>query len=313
MPTTIVPYRNGPHPARCEGRLTAVSGDPVNAFNGYGQTLYFTPYKGNRISLLMDVVNNVWQEFAFSEISISNAGLGANDVRDVFIYWTETGLVLEFSQQWTGYVTRVDAIAYVDGVAVKASDHTRRLLGTIAAISAGHLTQPFYFFDTANARLISNLYNPIPKPCVTTDVNDVDDDALTEVQVTSNGTWVVPLYLGGEPNYNSWIACEPRMIHSVVHVGLRTSTATKIGCGIGLTPGDDNWDITTIVPAISTSEPEIHSEITWNFMTPIGMWISWQAYMAEGGDGKLYIQADDKRRGAAHDPLLNWMGGFIDC
>src|SRR5260221_14371485 len=68
-----------------EGRLTVVSGQPIPIsvdINGKpiqirtganGTVLYYTPYKGNRITLFY---RGDWKLYSFSEFSITNLGLG---------------------------------------------------------------------------------------------------------------------------------------------------------------------------------------------------------------------------------------------
>lgn len=57
---------NASFPSICQGRLTTVSGNPTPQSNG-GQTVYFTPYKGNLIGLY-DL--SQWNAIPFSELSI---------------------------------------------------------------------------------------------------------------------------------------------------------------------------------------------------------------------------------------------------
>lgn len=296
-------------PPRADGRLTALTGSPItDGIGAYGNTLYYTPYIGNKITLFY---GGLWREFAFSEISIDNSGVGQNEVHDVFAYWNGSSVALEFSATYTAYVTRVDAVTRLNGILVKNSDHTRRLIGTIMSVSTGHLTPPYLFLDTINARLISNLYNAVPSP-MSIALPGANDNALTEDHVDcAGGIWTVPLYIGGEPMYASWVACEPRQVDINWHVTLRKSTATIMGAGIGLTAGDDDWDTGTIIRACRTTLDRLETNLQLSYMSSIGAWIAWAAYFAEGGDEKLYVEMDDKRRGADADPYLTIFYGSI--
>jgi hypothetical protein len=84
----------------------------------------------------------------------------SNAIYDVFAYLsnTSTGAVsLELSSAWMSDTARMDSVSLLDGVYVKSSNNTRRLLGTIRAISGG-----FYTEDSRSRRFIWNLYNMVP-------------------------------------------------------------------------------------------------------------------------------------------------------
>jgi hypothetical protein len=308
-------------PARCEGRLTVQSGVPIPSDPAVsGVTLYFTPYKGNHISL---VSAGVWKDYTFPEISIGTTGLVHDGVYDVFACDDGAGNVkLEFSQNWQvddptppsppwasrGRSTRTDAITTKDGIPVKASDNTRRLIGTVNPNDA-FLEGTLLFIDSVNARYVSNLYNAVDRP-FTTCVPYADDDALTTFTVTSGGTWQVPLF-SLIPNYANWVLCEPRQVRISAKVSLKNSAATSYGAGLGINAGDSNYDITKMLVSTLTSDPSLQDEITWAYTCAIGQWEAWIAFVATGGDGKCIVNVDNLRNGSSHDPLLTYIHGFI--
>ena len=115
-----------------EGRLTLETGVAVSTSDQTAKTtLYFTPYQGNRIALYD---GSAWRLHAFTERSISLAGLTANTLYDVFIYNNAGTLTLELTA-WTnsgaGTSARATALALQDGIYVKSGAATRRYLGTI--------------------------------------------------------------------------------------------------------------------------------------------------------------------------------------
>jgi len=107
-----------------------LSGTVVAWFTPLGigaQTIYFTPYKGNRLSLYD---GTRWKMYSFSEISLALGTLSSGVNYDVFVYDNAGVLTLELTA-WAGNVTRTTAIVLQDGVYVKTGATTRRYLGTI--------------------------------------------------------------------------------------------------------------------------------------------------------------------------------------
>lgn len=118
----------------CDFRLTLVSGTPVMTTTQSAKTtLYFTPYKGNDISLY-DGTN--WQLYSTSEISMSLGGLTASKNYDIWCYNNGGTPTLE-ALVWTNDTTRATALTTQDGVYVKSGDASRRYVGTIRINSSG--------------------------------------------------------------------------------------------------------------------------------------------------------------------------------
>lgn len=141
------------------GRLTGVSGNPISENDNTSlMTLYYTPFSGNRIDLWNGYA---WQPTTFSEMSLSVMSGASNAIYDVFAYLsnTSTGAVaLELSSAWMSDTSRMDAVSLLNGVYVKSSNNTRRLLGTFRMVSGGSYTE-----DSRSRRFIWNLYNRAPK------------------------------------------------------------------------------------------------------------------------------------------------------
>jgi hypothetical protein len=138
-------------PLLCHGRLTLTSDVPVTIADVNGASaVYFTPYKGNQITLYSA---GAWSVLSFSEVSISLAsGYTAGKCYDVFAYNNSGSLALE-TVVWTNDTTRATALATQSGVWVKSGDATRRYLGTFFA-SSNTTTD-----DAVSLRLLYNAYN----------------------------------------------------------------------------------------------------------------------------------------------------------
>lgn len=153
-------------PSIVAGRLTLTTGTPVTTGDvSAATTLYFTPYKGNQIALYD---GSLWQRYAFTERSITLAGLTASRPYDVFLYDNAGTLTLDLTA-WTNTTTRATALATQDGVLVKTGALTRRYLGTIYINASGGQTD-----DTLAKRYVWNYYNRVTR-------------ALRRIETT--GTW----------------------------------------------------------------------------------------------------------------------------
>jgi hypothetical protein len=121
-------------PGTCDARLTLTTGVPVTSTDVTGaSTIYLTPYQGNMIALYD---GSAWVYHTLAEISLALADLTSGKNYDVFCHDNSGTLVLTLSSAWSTDTARNEALAYQDGVRVLASDHTKRLVGTIRATGA---------------------------------------------------------------------------------------------------------------------------------------------------------------------------------
>lgn len=142
-------------PNVCDGRLTTETGVPVSTGDRTTQgTLYFTPYKGNRVSLYD---GTRWRLYSFTERSLALSGLNSGRPYDAFLYDNAGTLALEFTS-WTNDTTRATALTTQDGVLVKTGATTRRYLGTFYTTSATATE------DSATNRYVWNYYHRVRKP-----------------------------------------------------------------------------------------------------------------------------------------------------
>lgn len=113
-----------------EGRLTLTTGVPFTTSDVIGaSTIYYTPYVGNGISLFDGT--STWTQITFTELSLALSSLTSDKNYDVFVYNNSGTATLELSAAWTDDVTRADALTRQNGIWVKNSAKTRRLVGTI--------------------------------------------------------------------------------------------------------------------------------------------------------------------------------------
>jgi len=145
---------NGTVGSSVNGRLSLTSGVAITTSNVTSAgTLYFTPYNGNKISLYE---SSNWVLYSFSQLSLSLT-LTSGKNYDVFVYNNSGTLTLELSAAWTTDTERADAVILQDGVYVKSSNTTRRLVGTIRA-SGTNVTE-----DSTSRRFVWNLYNRVER------------------------------------------------------------------------------------------------------------------------------------------------------
>lgn len=146
-----------------EGRLTLTSGTPITTADVTGATtIYFTPYKGNRIYLYD---GTRWKLYSFTELSLALGTLTNALPYDVFIYDNSGTLTLE-SLAWTNGTTRATALTTQNGVYVKTGATTRRYLGTFYT-SSTTATE-----DSASKRFVWNYYNRVERYMYATDSTD---------------------------------------------------------------------------------------------------------------------------------------------
>lgn len=138
----------------CDGRLTLTSVTPVTTADvTAATTLYFTPYKGNRIALF-DGTNWFWD--TFSEISIAVPAT-TSQMYDVFAFDNAGTVTLELLA-WTNDTTRATALVKQDGVLVKSGATTRRYLGSVRTTTVSGQTE-----DSLAKRYVWNYYNRVKR------------------------------------------------------------------------------------------------------------------------------------------------------
>ncbi len=148
------------------GRLTLTSGTPVTSSDVTSAgTIYFTPYKGNKVALYD---GSQWILFSFAERSLA-LSVAVDTNYDVFLYNNAGTLTLElsgWSNSAAGTSVRFASGTYAsnlptqDGVYVKSTngtaiDATRRYVGTIRG-SGSNVTE-----DSLLKRFVFNAENKV--------------------------------------------------------------------------------------------------------------------------------------------------------
>lgn len=153
-----VPH-GGPYNLNPGGRLTLSSTLAQTIADLTAQTtLYYLPNNSSRIALLGGSDVWAWHDIGPSGVSLALSGLVTDSLYDVYAYWNGSAVVLELGAVWTNPTTPSDATAAVNGVLVKAADHTRRLLGCIRATGATTTE------DSKAKRYVHNIYNQVERP-----------------------------------------------------------------------------------------------------------------------------------------------------
>lgn len=142
-------YRES-EPQLCDGRLTLTSGTAVTTADvTSATTVYFTPFRSNRVSLYD---GTRWRRYILAEVSVAVPSTSST-VYDVFLYDNAGTLTLD-ATAWTNDTTRATALTTQDGVLVKTGATGRRYVGTFRTTGLSGQTE-----DTAAKRYIWNYYN----------------------------------------------------------------------------------------------------------------------------------------------------------
>jgi len=149
-------------PGRCDGVLTLESGVPYSTSDQTAKTsLYFTPYKGNHVSLYNGAA---WTDVTFTELTLSLSGLTADTNYDVFL--DDDGTTLS-AVAWTNGTTRATALTLQDGAYVKSGDTTKLYLGTFRTTASTGQCE-----DSVLKRYVWNNYNRKPRRLLIADSTD---------------------------------------------------------------------------------------------------------------------------------------------
>jgi hypothetical protein len=195
-------------------RLTVMSGLPVPTSNVSGTTLYLTPYRHSQI-LLYDGAG--WRRYTSAEVSLAPT-LVADTNYDVFAYYdsAERQIALELSSAWTNTTTRADAVSRKDGIFVKTSDPTRRLVGTVRTDANASID------DTTAARFLWNADNRVDRPMLATE--------STASWVYSGSAWRAAN--GNSQNALHYVDGAGEDVVSALAIGRANSTSSALQLGL---------------------------------------------------------------------------------
>jgi hypothetical protein len=191
-------------------------------------------------------------------VSLVLSGLTAGNVYDVFCHDAAGTLTLSLSAAWADGTTRTDALAYQDGVRVLASDHGKRLVGTICATGADTTA------SSVNCRYVLNEAHPVPQVVrvlgfaetwsySTNEFRALNNDATCCIRYLSDGQ--SPLSVTSKLNYTNNDTTTVRQLGWALDVVEKDTPYT--------TPGANFWDNRALGLAasyLSTSVPIMAAE-----------------------------------------------------
>lgn len=138
-----------------DGRLTVTGSNPVSTTDiSAAGKLFYTPYVGNRLTLLDTNGSPEIHTFKELEWSVSTSGTATYDA---FVYDNAGTLTLEIVG-WTSPISRATALVRSNGILVKSGDITRSYLGTFYSKVANQID------DTLILRGLWNYYSRVHKP-----------------------------------------------------------------------------------------------------------------------------------------------------
>lgn len=200
-------------------RLTLTSNTPVTTTDvSAATTLYLTPYVGKDIDLY---TGSVWQRFQPGQLSITNAGLSASTLYDVFVDYNGGTPQLALTA-WSNNSTRATALTYQDGVYVLSGTSTKRYAGTIATDGSSQ------FNDTSLIRGVWNYYNRLLRPISSVLGNGTNWTYNSSAWRTLNGSNIVISTICGVIEDNI-------MISFGLNAGSGNTSGYNVGIGLNTT------------------------------------------------------------------------------
>jgi hypothetical protein len=144
----VTPSALGAVPLTVEGRLTLTSGTPVLTSNVTGATtIYFTPFRGNRIALYDG--SSAWEVLTFSELSISIPLTGAYRLYDVFIYNNAGTPTLEITA-WNEISVAITGATNASPIVITSNGHGLSNNDLVAVTGVGGNTAANGIWSIAN-------------------------------------------------------------------------------------------------------------------------------------------------------------------
>jgi hypothetical protein len=149
---TIPGYTVNTNPIIPSGRLTLTSGTPVTTSDVTGasaETIYYTPYKGNQISIYN---GTNWTTLTFTETSLSVPAT-TSTMYDIFAQNSSGSLAL-VAVAWTNDTTRATAITLQNGLYCESGTLTNLYVGSFRTTGTSGQTE-----DSKAKRYLWNYFN----------------------------------------------------------------------------------------------------------------------------------------------------------
>lgn len=201
----------------CEGRLTLTSQTPVTSVDvTAATTVFFAPYKGNRISLYDGSAK--WKLYNFSQLSIAVPAT-TNTMYDLWCF-DNSGVPTLEALAWSSDTARATALTTQDGVDVKTGATTRRYLGSFRTTGSSGQTE-----DSVLKRYVWNNYNRVVKSISVVDATDTWQYTLNAWRLTNSpAANQLDVVIGKSEDI-----VRIRAIHNVQSSGIGTRVNTSIG------------------------------------------------------------------------------------
>ena len=274
-----------------EGRLTGTSATAVTTADVTNiTTLYFTPYKGNRIALYDG--SATWNTRTFTEITIALGTLTTNLPYDLFCYDNAGTPTFDSPVAWTNATTRATALVLQNGVEVKSGATTRRYIGSFRTTSTTQ-TQ-----DTKRQRLLYNRNNQVLRELLRTDstANWTYSSASVR-QANASTTNQVEAMVGLSEN-----AIELELKGSFTH----TTATVNMWVGIGEDSTTQHASCVSSAGCVSSANKATGSSASLHIVPAVGYhYYTWLEYTEAVLTGTFYGDS------TASFPNRSGLSGFI--
>lgn len=263
-------------PGTCQGRLSLTSGTAVTTSDvTAATTIYFTPYKGDQLTLYDG--SEKWENYTFTERSLSIAALSASVNYDIFIYDNAGTLTLE-AVAWATSTTRATALVKQNGADVKSGATSHLFLATIFMTGVAGQCE-----DSDAYRGVWNNYNRVPRR-----LRKVDTSGAGVYSTATYRSWFSST--ANRVNFVIGLSEAPVMLKFLASAYVVNAAAAISGIGL---------DSTTVTSATLTSYL-LNDDASNNI---IGT--SESEYIGYPGIGAHFLQALEKGNGSG---TTTWIG-----
>jgi hypothetical protein len=287
----LAPYRDN---GVCDGRLTLTSGTPVTVNDvTAATTVYFAPYKGNRIALYAD---SAWSVYTFSQLSIALGSDTANLMYDVFAYVSGGAVAIE-RLAWSSATARATNLTTQDGVLVKSGDATRRYLGSYYTTASGQTE------DSYAKRLVWN-YTHRPRR------------AMRVVEGTNSWTYTTPTFRQANGSTANQIAVAVGWAEVAIHVEVAAIASNNNASPPAVVVGIGEDSTTTVATAcigrfhtpLASSLGSTQVRASLDTFPAVGYhFYTWLEY--SGNTGTTTWTGDDGGPTLAQSGIYGWIDG----
>lgn len=180
----------------CGGRLSIDASDPYA--EGVSATLYLVPVSSNVVEVQDVITSGGWFPAVIPSPapSLAASGLTVNTNYDVYAYRSGNDVALE-ATAWTNDTVRAIAVAAQNGCRVKATDPTRRYMGTVRVIDVGGNRFVTRSTGSTHQRLVWNQHHQRPQRCSSTPSGTFTETSTSYVQINGGSAdWVHEYVVG---------------------------------------------------------------------------------------------------------------------